>query len=135
MSRAGRHRGWGERWLAQDGSASVLAAVWIAVLALLGAALLVMVAGMSVRTQVESAADLGALAGATAVLDGEQAVCERAADLIRANGARMRSCRIGGAQVWVEASAPMPAAVRRFWRGPAGELRARAHAELVGEDR
>ena len=129
--RPARSRGGGRR---DDGSGTVLAAIWVCVLALIGATALVMAVALSTRTQAASAADLGALAGAGAALESESVACTRAAQVVDANGARLRSCELQGAQVWVEVAIPAPSALRWLAGGRVTELAARAHAELVAPD-
>jgi secretion/DNA translocation related TadE-like protein len=117
----------------ERGSASVAVALWIVVLVLLGAAGAVLASVLAARTAVTAAADLGALAGASTSLDGEAAACQRAALVVTANEASLRSCRVAGAEVWVEAEGPAPAAVAWLLDGQSGSLVSRAHAELVAQ--
>ena len=49
------------------------------------------------------AADLGALAGAALVLQGGPAACDRAADLVAADGGRLAGCRVDGLDLIVTA--------------------------------
>ncbi|MFG2070541.1 Rv3654c family TadE-like protein [Micromonospora tulbaghiae] len=63
------------------------------------------------RHQARNAADFGALAGAAQVLDGADAACARAAELVSANGGRMTGCRVDGLDLIVTARvrvAPLP---------------------------
>jgi secretion/DNA translocation related TadE-like protein len=53
------------------------------------------------RARAETAADLGALAGAAVVLNGERAACEAAARVVVANGGTVGSCALQGADVRV----------------------------------
>jgi secretion/DNA translocation related TadE-like protein len=55
------------------------------------------------RHQARSAADLGALAGAVRVIEGEAVACARAAELVAANGGRLRSCRAESLDIVIEA--------------------------------
>ncbi|RBI99534.1 helicase [Micromonospora provocatoris] len=67
------------------------------------------------RHQARNAADFGALAGAGQVLDGADAACARAADLVSANGGRMTGCRADGPDLIVTAQvrvAPLPGLTR-----------------------
>lgn len=77
------------------------------------------VVGTHRRTQ--AAADLAALAGATALQDGADP-CARASVIARRNGARLHGCRVQGSDVTVQvvADARLP--------GPPVELRARGRA-------
>jgi secretion/DNA translocation related TadE-like protein len=81
----------------------VLAVVLIGVL--MAAAVLVSVLGGVVADQrrVESAADLGALAGASAVQDGRSG-CVAARAVIRRNGADLRACGVVDQVVTVTAT-------------------------------
>ena len=72
---------------------------WLAAGFLLVAAAVVLVGLLSIRTAAASAADLGALAGAGAALESESVACARAARVVDANGARLRSCEVTGAEV------------------------------------
>jgi secretion/DNA translocation related TadE-like protein len=68
------------------------------------------------RHEARTAADLGALAGAVRVIEGEAVACARAAELVSANGARLTSCRTDGLDIVVEAEVtitPLPGLVRR----------------------
>ena len=119
-----------------NGSGSVLAAIWVCVLAAMGAASVVLLGVLSTRTVAASAADLGALAGAGAALESESFACARAAQVVDANGARLRSCELTGAEVRVEVAIPAPAALAWLLdeHAHAVELTARAHAELTAPD-
>jgi secretion/DNA translocation related TadE-like protein len=87
----------------QDGSASVLATVVVGVLAF--AALLTAVVGGAVadKRRVEVAADLGALAGASAVQRGDDG-CGAAAAIVARNRSRLAGCSIEGLVVSVRTS-------------------------------
>jgi secretion/DNA translocation related TadE-like protein len=86
----------------------VLATVLVSALLLvtvLGSALAAAVLG---QRRVETAADLGALAGAYADQRGAPA-CAAAADMVRRNGAVLVACANGGAVVTVRATRRVPA--------------------------
>lgn len=51
------------------------------------------------RERAGSTADLGALAGASTVLGGAEAACAAASVVVAANGGRMRSCTLQGADL------------------------------------
>ena len=78
-------------------------------LALLGIAIVVpcTIAALSVGSlwlahgRAASAADLGALAGAAAMVNGQEP-CRAAEHIVAANGASLRSCAVDGAAVLVE---------------------------------
>lgn len=116
------------------GSASLLAALWVSVLAMLAAAGLVVTSVLAVHGRVSTAADLGALAGASASLEGEDAACGRADLIVRANGAVLAACRLERTEVWVLVRAPAPAAVAWLLPGERPQLSSRAHAELAAAD-
>lgn len=59
----------------------------------------------------QSAADLGALAGAARAIEGPDAACVRAAALVSANGARLTHCHLDGLDLTVTVEVvPGPAA-------------------------
>lgn len=73
------------------------------------------------RHRAESAADLGALAGAALVLQGQAAGCGRAAEVVRANGASVLSCRWEGWEILVETTVRAgPLGIRAGGRARAG---------------
>lgn len=124
-----RHAWWG----ATQGSASLLAIVWAVALTAVAGAGIVLTAALSARQAAQSAADLGALAGATAVLERPSTACARAGTIVAENRARLVTCQVRGAGVRVQVSAPAPAAVTWLLLGRAVVVRARAHAGLVPE--
>jgi secretion/DNA translocation related TadE-like protein len=63
------------------------------------------------RHQARTAADLGALAGAVHTVEGRDAACARATRFVAANGGRIRSCRLDGLDLILEAEVavtPLP---------------------------
>jgi secretion/DNA translocation related TadE-like protein len=60
------------------------------------------------RQQAGVAADLGALGGAVRVVEGADAACARAAELVAANGARLTSCLVDGLDLLVTAEVTVP---------------------------
>lgn len=82
------------------------------------------------KHQARTAADLGALAGAARVIEGEEVACGRAAELVRRNGARLTSCVIDGLDVIVAVEVrvtPVPGVTRTAREeARAGPVRARA---------
>jgi secretion/DNA translocation related TadE-like protein len=67
------------------------------------------------RHQARVAADLGALAGAVRVIEGEAVACARAAQFVTANGARLTSCLADGLDLIVRAEVtvtPLPGLAR-----------------------
>jgi secretion/DNA translocation related TadE-like protein len=79
--------------------ATVVACVCAMVLLVVTGAALQLGAALLARHRAETAADLGALAGAVLVLQGRQGACERAATVTAANGATMVSCALDGADL------------------------------------
>jgi secretion/DNA translocation related TadE-like protein len=72
-------------------------------------------AAIVARHKAQAAADLGALAAAVHALEGREAACAKAAEIIAANGGRMVSCRIDGLDATVGAqvdAAGLAAALR-----------------------
>ncbi|GAA0521225.1 hypothetical protein Ade02nite_64660 [Paractinoplanes deccanensis] len=67
------------------------------------------------RQEARTAADLGALAGASAAVYGDAVACDRAARLVTANGARMTSCDVTGLEIVVAVTievTPLPGLTR-----------------------
>ncbi len=106
----------------EGGAATVLVVAAAGLLLVIGTALGVVAALVADHRRAQSAADLAALAGATALMRGG-APCAEARRVTSANGARLVSCSLSGADVLVEAAVSGP----RWW-GWAGEPRARARA-------
>lgn len=123
------------RWAGADrGAAAVLVALWCLVLMMLGATGVGLSTILAARETVASAADLAALAGASATLADPGDVCTRAARVARANGATLSECRVEGVRVWVVVHGQAPAALGWLLPGRGARVRARAHAELTAED-
>jgi secretion/DNA translocation related TadE-like protein len=120
--------------LAEGGSASVLVALWSVVLTMVAAGAIVLSSALAAREAVSAAADLAALAGASATLTDPGQACQRAAAVARENGAHLAECRVGGTEVWVVARAPAPPPVQWLVPGKGSHLSARAHAQLTAED-
>ncbi len=112
----------------------MLVALWCLVLTMLGATGVGLSTILAARETVASAADLAALAGASATLADPGDACTRAARVARANGATLSECRVEGVRVWVVAHGQAPAALGWLLPGRDARLRARAHAELTAED-
>jgi secretion/DNA translocation related TadE-like protein len=99
----------------RPGRDSGSASVW-----LLAAGLVLVAGGMAGATvgaahvashRARTAADLGALAGAARAIEGSDAACARAAELVAANGARLTHCRLDGLDLTVTVEVtPAPAA-------------------------
>jgi secretion/DNA translocation related TadE-like protein len=113
-----RDRGSASLWLLGVGLAVVLVAVAAAMIA----------SAVVARHRAQAAADLGALAGAARVADGEATACDRAAELVRANGAHLVGCRVDGLDVVVTVEVGRARASARA--GPVrmlGEFAGRGH--------
>lgn len=107
------------------GAASLLAVSCLGLLLLLGAALSVVGAMVAAHRQAQAAADLAALAGATAVVGGDP--CGEAAAVAEGNGGSVTSCVVDGYDVVVEVVVPGPR-----WLGAPGDLTGRARAGPAG---
>jgi secretion/DNA translocation related TadE-like protein len=110
----------------ERGTATVFALVFVGLLAtvaVLGAAVAAVLVG---QRQAAAAADLAALAGASAVQDGG-AACPAAEQIAERNRAGLRECAVSGDVVTVEVTL----AVRSVFRSEV-QVRARARAGPVG---
>jgi secretion/DNA translocation related TadE-like protein len=83
------------------GAASILVLAMGLVLVAAGMAGVAVGAARVARHEARTAADLGALAGAARVMDGDAAACAEAARYVTANSARMTSCELHGREVVV----------------------------------
>jgi secretion/DNA translocation related TadE-like protein len=118
-----------QRRLADHGSATVwVLAVGLAFVLLGLACATVGVAAIG-RHRAQTAADLGALAGAARTLEGPAAACSRATDIAAANGGRVTGCVVQGFDliVTVEVVVHLPSrgirvATARARAGPVGAL-------------
>lgn len=81
------------------GSATIWVLTLSGVLAVLAAAVVLVGAAAVARHRAETAADLAALAAAGRAVLGEPGACERAAEVARANAARLVSCSVDGSAV------------------------------------
>jgi len=88
------------------GTATLVACVCAMVLVVVTGAAVQLGAALLARHRAETAADLGALAGAVLVLQGRQTACGRAATVARANAAIVTACTIDGADLLVTVTAP-----------------------------
>jgi secretion/DNA translocation related TadE-like protein len=129
---SGRQSGVGGDWGLRAGAglrgdrgvATVLAC--FCVMALVAFAALAFRLGTAVvaREQAETAADLGALAGAAVVLNGPDSACRAAATVVGINGGAVSECTVDGADVLISvtvdaAFGPMtPHALARARAGP-----------------
>ena len=106
----------------ERGAATVLVVACLSLLLVVGSALGVVAAMVRDHRVAESAADLAALAGATALGSGQDP-CAAAAAIARANDAALVGCRLAGSDVLVRTRVRGPR-----WLGQAGDLLAEARA-------
>lgn len=104
------------------GSASLFAVSCLAVLLLLGAALGVVAAMVRAHRVAQSAADLAALAGASAIGGGRDP-CAAGRTTASVNGAQLTSCTVAGREVTVRVLVTGPR-----WLGQSSDLEAEARA-------
>lgn len=90
------------------GVSTVLGALMVGLLIVVTGVCVRLGGAMLARQQAETSADLGALAGAAAVLQGSDAACGKAARVVVANRGRLISCSVAGLDVLVEAEVPVP---------------------------
>lgn len=111
----------------QRGAATVLVVAMAGVLLLVGSATGVVAAIVVAHRKAQSAADLAALAGATALADpgsrGARDPCGAAGDVAAANHARLSSCVVDGEDVLVEVTVAGP-----HWLGQDRDLVGTARA-------
>lgn len=108
--------------LGERGAATVLAVSFLGVLLLVGSALAVVGAMVVAHRSAQSAADLAALAGAAAVVEGTEP-CQAATRVAVANDARLTACTVTARVVTVEVTVAGPR-----WLGQPHDLTARARA-------
>ncbi|MGL5809599.1 MAG: Rv3654c family TadE-like protein [Nocardioides sp.] len=106
----------------ERGAGTVLAGSFLALLLVVGAAIAALGGLLRANRQAQAAADLGALAGASALQRGDQA-CAAAARLVAANQARSTECEIRGTDVVVRAEVRVSA-----WWGVVATPSAQARA-------
>lgn len=103
-----------------QGSGTVLLLVLVAVMLVVAALLGLLASAQLGRGRAQTAADLGALAGASRLLAGQPGdPCRAAAEVVRRNGASLSSCSDEGSGV---------VTVRVIVRGAAGSATASARA-------
>lgn len=107
----------------EGGAATVLAVALVGLLVWVGAALSVVGAMLAAHRTAQAAADLAALAGATALAQSQES-CSAAEATARANGARLSGCVVEGRDVRITVVVSGPQ-----WRGLAiGDLVAESRA-------
>ncbi|WP_459719419.1 Rv3654c family TadE-like protein [Actinophytocola sp. KF-1] len=110
---------------ADRGAATVWVVGGLAVLMAVMTGVLWFGSAVVARHQAEAAADLGALAAAVEVTDGERAACAEARWVVEQMGGVLRSCRLSGWDALVEAEVAF---------GPFGSAAGRARAGPVEFD-
>ncbi|HEV7212893.1 MAG TPA: Rv3654c family TadE-like protein [Blastococcus sp.] len=106
----------------ERGSATVWVLLLAGLIAVLGAAGVLVGGAFVGRHRAAAAADFAALAGAGRAVVGDRSACATAADVASANGASLRSCRLlPGAVVDVSVTVPVRL-------GPLGVLQAAGRA-------
>jgi len=106
-----------------EGAATIVAAVAIAVLLSLAALGVHLGAAMLIRHRAANVADLSALAAAAAVAAGPDEACQRAHRVADRSGARLAACQVRGQEVFVEVTVRPP-----DWLSAAGTASAHARA-------
>ncbi len=91
------------------GAATVFAAFGLLALLAVAAACIQLGGALVARHRAQSAADLGALAGASALYRGGDA-CGAVREYVRRNGAEPAGCAVSGATVLVHTSVALPLA-------------------------
>ena len=91
-------RGSGSVWMLGVGLAVVL----------LGGAMAHVGSAIVARHRAETAADLGALAGAVRAVEGADVACARAGQFVAMNGARLVGCRLDGFDLTVTVEVDLP---------------------------
>ena len=96
--------------LADDRGSASLWLLGVALAVLLLAGTVAMAGGLLVaRHRAQSAADLGALAGAVGAFEGPGGACPAADRIVRANGGWMVACRVEGLDVVITVRVSGPA--------------------------
>ncbi len=91
-----------------SGVSTVFGALTVALLIVVTAVAIRLGGAMIARHQAETAADLGALAGAVHALEGQVAACSAASAVVTANHGSLTACTLDGLDLRVEVSAPAP---------------------------
>ena len=92
-----------------EGVSTVFGAMMVGLLIVVTGVCVRLGGAMLARQQAETAADLGALAGAAEILRGPDAACAEVARVVTANRARLVSCVVDGFDVLVRAEVAAPA--------------------------
>jgi secretion/DNA translocation related TadE-like protein len=122
----------------EGGTASLLVIALAGVVLLLGLAATFLTATAAGHRRAQAAADLAALAGATARQQGEDP-CAAAARVATDNGAGLAGCRLDGADVVVSVAMDGPRHLGHGWRlrgearaGPSEPSSAANHPDTAG---
>ena len=92
-----------------EGVSTVFGAMMVGLLIVVTGVCIRLGGAMLARQQAETAADLGALAGAADIFRGPDAACAAAAQVVAANRAQLISCALAGFDVLVQAAVTVPA--------------------------
>ncbi len=92
---------------AEDGVSTVFACAAVALLMAVTALAIRLGGATLARQQAETAADLGALAGASRIVQGSAAACALAREVVTVNRASMASCVTDGLDLMVEVHVPV----------------------------
>ncbi|MEH1123698.1 Rv3654c family TadE-like protein [Micromonospora sp. CPCC 206061] len=121
---------WSARFRRDEGAATLWVLAIGLVFVVAGLAGAAVGAARVAKHQAQAAADLGALAGAARVVEGEEVACRRAADLVGRNGGRLTRCVVEGFDVILAVEVkvtPLPGMTRTVRKeARAGPIRARA---------
>lgn len=113
------------RYPSDRGGATVVACVGVLVLMVITGTVALLAAGQLARERAENAADLGALAGAAAVLQGSESACSHAESVTAANSAAVAECAVDGVDVRLIVTVDVrvgPLSARATGRARAGPL-------------
>jgi secretion/DNA translocation related TadE-like protein len=87
------------------------ATVWLLaaglVLVMMGVAAAAVGTATVARHRAQTAADLGALAGAIRAVEGAESACARAAEIVTANGGRLAACSLDGFDLTIAVEVPV----------------------------
>lgn len=137
VARLVRKRAAGDVFRRERGSASILVLGLGLAVVLVGVGISWLGAAIIARHQAETAADLGALAGAQRSVLGDRAACARARRIVTANEGSVLACSVDGLDITVRVGVGPPVLAERFplatATARAGPLRAVAIGPPPGE--
>lgn len=96
-------------WRDESGGATIFACFALTGLVAVTAVLLHLGGAVAARHRAQASADLGALAAAQALADGDESACGSATSIARRMHAEVEECRIEGWDVVVSTEAPVGA--------------------------